>query len=140
MHFPTIAVIDDDADLLGLLRLLFEEQGWATVSFTDSAKALDMLSDASPNLIMLNLWPGSTRSGWEVVQELKSHPALQGVPILICSGAIHHLRDNEHWLREHEIALLVKPFDIDELYRVVDAALRAEATEQSTVALAATAS
>ena len=140
MNTPTIAVIDDDADLLGLLHLLFEEQGWATVSFTDSAKALDTLRDAPPNLIMLDLWLGSTRSGCAVVQELKSHPALQGVPILICSGAIDHLRDDEHWLREHEIALLVKPFDIDELYRVVDVALRAEATEQSTVALAATAS
>ena len=140
MSTPTIAVIDDDADLLGLLRLLFEEQGWATVSFTDSAKALDMLPAVPPNLIMLDLWLGSTRSGWEVVQELKSHPALHNVPVLICSGAIDHLRDKEHWLREHGIAILAKPFDIDELYTVVDAALRDVAAGQSTGSLAAAAS
>ena len=126
MSTPAIAVIDDDADLLGLLRLLFEDQGWATVPFTDSTDAVDALKDVPPNLIMLDLWLGSTGSGWEVVRELKAHPALHSVPVLICSGATDHRQDTERWLREHEITLLSKPFDIDDLYMMVESALHDE--------------
>lgn len=127
---PTIAVIDDDADLLQLLNLLFDDEGWATIAFTDSAVALDALKQTPPDLIILDLWLDSARSGWDVLRDMRADPLVRTVPVIICSGATDHLRDKEPWLKELGIDSLEKPFDLDHLLKRVSSTLEAGESSQ----------
>jgi hypothetical protein len=55
------------------------------------------------------------------------------VPLLVCSADLAQLQEREDWLREEGIAVLPKPFDLDELERVVSRLLAGTSTgvEQS---------
>jgi two-component system phosphate regulon response regulator PhoB len=121
---PTIAIVDDDAELLDLLGMVLGDQGWGVLAFTDSTAALALLAEAPPTIIMLDLRFGSIRSGWDVLQEVRKTPALETIPVILCSGDIEHLREKEEWLAEQGIGVLPKPFDLDVLDATLEGALK----------------
>ncbi|MGH2502454.1 MAG: hypothetical protein ACRDID_08050 [Ktedonobacterales bacterium] len=45
------------------------------------------------------------------------------IPVIICTAATHAVRDIEGYLTAHDIQLVPKPFDIDDLLRAVERAL-----------------
>jgi CheY-like chemotaxis protein len=88
-----------------------------------------LLRQEQPDLILLDLRLGGRVRGWELLSEFDLDPILHHVPVIICSAARNELRDRTTWLAERGIESLEKPFDIDDLYRAVDAALGAGASE-----------
>ncbi|MGD1992667.1 MAG: response regulator [Anaerolineae bacterium] len=81
-----ILVIDDNADLLQMIRLLLEERGGYEVTL--SAEGEDGLEKAAadpPDLAIVDvMMPGMT--GYEVCQRLRSHPATADIPIIILTA------------------------------------------------------
>ena len=140
MTTPTIAVIDDDSDLLDLLNILFADNGWAMVPFTDGRMALNALAVTPPSVIMLDLWLGESRNGWDILADLRKVPSLQSTPVIVCSGAVDSLEDKEELLREHRVTILAKPFDIDHLIHMVEAEYEDGTGKDMQVAVAAAAS
>jgi DNA-binding response OmpR family regulator len=65
----------------------------------------------------------SPEAGWSILELLKLDPATNSIPVIVCSAAIDDLRSREPWLAHHGIVTLPKPFDIDDLYKRVEAAL-----------------
>jgi DNA-binding response OmpR family regulator len=120
---PRIAVIDNDQTLVDLAEELFSEQGWESEKYLDGKSALTALSAEPPDVIILDLFLDSRETGWNILQRLKMDGATQDVPVIIWSGAVDKLRDKETWLSEHGIPTIGKPFDIAELYRLVEEAL-----------------
>lgn len=48
---------------------------------------------------------------------------MQTIPVIVCSAASRELEEKQAFLAELGISMLAKPFDIDELYNHVRAAL-----------------
>jgi DNA-binding response OmpR family regulator len=119
-----IAVINDDTTFLSLMHSLLQEKGWDTVILKESSKAYEQIKKDPPDLIILDIRMESQESGWTVLELIKLDPATNSVPIIVCSAAVDDLRSREPWLMHHGIVTLPKPFDIDDLYRRVEAALR----------------
>jgi DNA-binding response OmpR family regulator len=122
---PRIAVIDDEPDLLGLIQDVFDQRGWETVLYLNGATALAEIVHDPPDVIILDLWLGSGISGWDVLEDLQAHHLTRDIPVIIWSAVDPELRDRGDWLREQDIAVLPKPFEIDDLYAVVDDVLTA---------------
>ena len=120
---PRIAVVDDDQTLLQLLHELFTEKGWELLPHAGGTSVFDLLKREVPDVILLDLWLKPPGSGREVVEQLKMDVVTRDIPVIAWSAAAEQLRDMERWLTEHGISALSKPFEIDELYDTIEAAL-----------------
>ncbi len=52
---PTIAVIDDDDDVLSAVALMFESEGYRTMTYADGFTALDAIRRSPPDLAIIDL-------------------------------------------------------------------------------------
>ena len=97
-------VIDDDQHAALLLRIHLESAGFQVQCAFDSATALELAGRKIPDLITLDLlMPGA--SGWETLDMIKAHPALDAVPVVIVSV----LADEQQGFALGATKLLQKP-------------------------------
>ena len=81
----TILVAEDSADSREMLQVLLEMKGYAVVSASDGYHAVEVAVQNIPDLILIDLQlPGL--NGLSVTKELRLHPELQAVPIILISG------------------------------------------------------
>jgi CheY-like chemotaxis protein len=58
-----------------------------------------------------------------LLQKLKMDRATAKIPVVVCTAALQLARELEGHLKEKGVALVLKPFDIDDLLRAVEVAL-----------------
>lgn len=81
----TILVVDDDSDLIRLYVLMLERGGFAVVTASDGEKALDIVSQSPPDLILLDdIMPGL--NGHEVCRAIRANPETAHIPVVMCSA------------------------------------------------------
>ncbi|MDB5285168.1 MAG: response regulator receiver protein [Mucilaginibacter sp.] len=114
-----IIIFDDDEDILAICSYVLEEQGWEVHTFTDCNHVIERVSSIKPSVILMDNWiPDS--GGIVATQMLKKNEELKNTPVIYFSANndIHLLADNAG-----AETFLAKPFDIDELERIIDSAL-----------------
>ena len=67
---PTIALVDDDENILASLKVLFEGEGYTVRSYTDGATALAALSETPPDIAVLDI-KMPRMDGVEVLRRLR---------------------------------------------------------------------
>ena len=115
---------DDSPVILDLFREILEAEGYR-VSLSTEALDLDRVKRVEPDLVILDHMLGEGEgSGWQLLQQLRRDPETAELPIVVCTGAVHRVRENEALLRDLGIGVVFKPFDIDRLLEVVNGAWR----------------
>ncbi len=128
---PHILVLDGAQEILDLFRDLLEEEGYR-VSLSLTAEAgVDLVKELMPDLVVLDLVLGRGDSGRELLWQLRQDPITARVLILVCTGAIHLLDQDQERLAEENVAIIQKPFDIDELLAVIADCLVARAGQSA---------
>jgi two-component system response regulator RpaA len=79
-----ILVVDDNPDLLELLRISFEEAKFAVATATNGPDALKE-AQSLPDLIVLDLVLPEM-DGFTVCETLKQHKATASIPIIMMTG------------------------------------------------------
>ena len=121
---PRIALIDDDAALLALMRDVLEEfEGYGVLVCQEADRAAAFVNEARPDLVLLDVRIGGGPKGWAILERLSRNPATRRIPVIICSSAAHELKDRAALLRRRGVDILPKPFDLDELLDKVRTAL-----------------
>lgn len=118
-----VAVIDNDHDLLSLMRELLEAQGLKPIVAASMAEARKVVHQEHPSLILLDLWLDTPESGWDLLREIKADQETVSIPVIVVSGGGHLLGERAKWLEEQGARILVKPFDLDEFDRAVEESL-----------------
>ena len=110
-----VLVVEDDADISGLIRTILEAEGYEVTAAPNGLEALSVLrAGLVPCLILLDLeMPGM--SGPELKAELAADPGLKDIPVAIMSASLEHLKAFQGSLRR-----LKKPFNFRELMRTVE--------------------
>ena len=120
-----ILVIDDDASILDLFEALLSEEGYEVSLCRDSATAYRRLGESEPAAIILDLHLETPRDGLQILEFLIEDPYLRQVPVIVCSGASRYVQQSNALLMHSGVALLPKPFHIDDLlsllHRLMDA-------------------
>jgi DNA-binding response OmpR family regulator len=80
-----VLIVDDNAELLGLLRLSFRAAGFSIATATNGIEALRKARSVSPDLILLDLVLPEL-DGFAVCETLRRAPATSSIPIFILSG------------------------------------------------------
>ena len=114
---PRILIVDDDPDMVALLRLALTEAGFSVRTATDGQEALRKALRAPPDLVVLDLLlPGM--NGFSVCEQLRLNPATTSVPVLMITvlpGEFPRLVGVEAGAD----AYLNKPFRMEELVSCV---------------------
>ncbi len=81
----TILVVEDEADLAGLLRYNLEREGYGCICVEDGKAALAEVRRSAPDLVILDrMLPGL--SGDEVLAELKREAASARIPVIMVTA------------------------------------------------------
>ncbi|MDQ2744491.1 MAG: response regulator, partial [Chloroflexota bacterium] len=119
-----IAVVNNDTVFLEMMAAVLAEHGWDTAIYKEADSAFETLKACPPDLIILDIRMERPESGWTLLELLTLDPKLSKIPTIVCSAAIIDLRTHASWLERHGIAILIKPFDIADLYLQVETALQ----------------
>ncbi len=72
---PTIALVDDDENILASLKVFFEQDGYTVRTFHDGASALAALTEAPPDIAILDI-KMPKMDGVELLKRLRQTSAL----------------------------------------------------------------
>ncbi len=116
---PRVLVVDDDPQVLKLLRLNFEMEGYDVDAADDGAAALAAAARRRPDAVVCDvMMPG--RDGLEVVRRLRADPELSKVPIVVVSAKAQR-SDMRDGVAAGADEYVTKPFDPQD---VLDAVAR----------------
>jgi len=111
----SVLVVDDDPDLLGLVQLLLEGVGYRVITAGEGQEALSRVAEKMPDLILLDMkMPGM--NGWDFARAFRQRYD-RAAPIVVLTAAEDARKRAEEIGAE---GYLGKPFDIDELIRIVE--------------------
>jgi DNA-binding response OmpR family regulator len=112
----TILIIEDDEAIGEVMALaLQEEPCYRPLLVADGEAALALLSNHPIHLLLID-YHLATTSGLDIYDRLQTHQTLQAVPVIIISAS---LEQHEQELRQRGLLGLSKPFDVDDLLRLV---------------------
>ena len=113
-----ILVIEDNAEIALLLRRVLASHDYI-VDVADDLSGLEASREHLPHLIILDLLMPAM-SGDEAVQHLRRMPETSDIPVVLMSAADDLPRRAATLKEPHYLS---KPFDLDELLRIVRQAL-----------------
>jgi two-component system phosphate regulon response regulator PhoB len=136
-----ILVVDDEPDLVELVRFNLKEAGYEIDSARSGREALALLRRRPPDLLILDLMLPDV-SGTEICRQVRSDPRLAGVPVLMLTAKSEEV-DRIVGFELGADDYVTKPFSPRELVLRVRALLRrasgegegAEVLQQSAVRL-----
>jgi DNA-binding response OmpR family regulator len=129
MSESRILVVDDDADIRGLVRELLERRGFAVVEAGDGKQALQELYSGRPDLVILDVsMPGL--DGWTTLERIRE---LSDVPVMMLTARSEEL-EKTRGLRAGADDYVTKPFGRQELLARIDALLRRAGSREATAA------
>ena len=126
-----VLIIDDDPNVLRSVAEILEEKGHEVWGAEDGKSALELVADGSPDLIVSDMYMPEM-DGIELLMRLRTdHP---GTPMVAMSGGGYMAK--EELLRDASmlgaVAVLEKPFTIEQLLDVVNEALEKGAVDETT--------
>jgi CheY-like chemotaxis protein len=105
-----VLAIDDDPDVVLLLKENLADAGYRVVGAANGAEGLKLARELKPSAITLDIvMPGT--DGWQVLHGLKADPATRDIPVLLLT--VVDQKDLGYRLGAADY--LLKPFDRDDL-------------------------
>ncbi|MBN1567603.1 MAG: response regulator [Acidobacteria bacterium] len=117
-----VLIIDDEADLIELVRYNLEHEGYTVVSAIDGESGLSLIVTQKPDIIVVDLMlPGI--DGLEVCRRLRANSGTASIPILILTAKASEA-DRVVGLELGADDYMTKPFSPRELSARIKALLR----------------
>jgi DNA-binding response OmpR family regulator len=117
----TIVVVDDDADILGLLEYKLTAAGHQVTAEADGEAGLAAIHEVRPELVVLD-WMMPRMTGIEVCLEMRKDPGLADIPVLFLTAKAQE-SDVQRGFAAGGNDYVVKPFSPRELSTRIDALL-----------------
>lgn len=109
----TLLIVDDDPDILKLIKSRIDKEKFKVISTDDGESALAIILARRPDLVVLDInIPG--KNGLDVCRELRADKKTQNLPIIMLSGrndAVDRILGLEFGADDY----VTKPFDTHEL-------------------------
>jgi two-component system alkaline phosphatase synthesis response regulator PhoP len=90
-----ILVVDDEPDVVDMLRMMLENASYEVVSAYDGKEGIEKAKEEKPDAIVLDLMmPGM--DGFEACKEMKNDPELKAIPVLVLTAISRHFSDTKY--------------------------------------------
>ncbi|HET8524637.1 MAG TPA: response regulator [Thermomicrobiales bacterium] len=124
-----ILVINDAQEILDLFKDLLEEAGYQVSLYSYSIHDLEQIKAINPDLVILDLLMGGEQTGWQMLEKIRLDPETAKLPVIVCTAAVEMVRELQGHLTEKNVAIVLKPFDIDDILRQIDTSVAALSAE-----------
>ncbi len=119
-----ILCIEDEADMIDLIRWILERQGYTVRGALGGKEGLRQMREKRPDLVLLDIMMPEM-DGWEVYREMKAEPDLQGIPVIVVTAKAQSI-DKVLGLHIAKVDdYITKPFGPHELVQAVERVLGA---------------
>ena|SRR3989338_2740401 len=113
-----ILVVEDDTDVRANIKLYLDSIGYTCWEASDGAEALELTQRKQPDLILLDIMLPRI-NGYQVCKKLKENEKYKNIPIIMLTAKIE--REDKEWGEKMGVdAYVTKPFDLDELQKMID--------------------
>jgi DNA-binding response OmpR family regulator len=113
-----ILIVEDEADLAWVEQFNLESEGYEVQVALEGLSAIDALETFSPDVLVLDVMLPHV-NGWSVLAKAQQLPD-EHRPSVILVSAVAGVADQARAEGLGVGSFLAKPFDIDELLRLVD--------------------
>lgn len=109
----TILIVDDDPNILELVRINCEEQGYLILTAVSEMEIIRIVEKYSPKLIILDVMT-SKLNGWDLCKKIRAEYNKSIKLIML-------LEDESEWKESNDVSnrladeCVIKPFDIGKL-------------------------
>ncbi|MFH1523687.1 MAG: response regulator [Chloroflexota bacterium] len=112
-----VLMADDDPAMMSLLKILLGMDGYEVSTLLDkTGDILENIRAVNPDFLLIDIYLGD-RNGMDVVRQIRQIPDLNGIKIIMASGAAKA----EECLAAGADAFLLKPYMPDELLDILRA-------------------
>ena len=126
-----ILVVDDDREVVRLMRAYLEQAGYEVLVAYDGESALHSLRRDNPDLLLLDLMLPD-RDGWDITRTVRADPGLANIPIIMLTARIDTI-DKIVGLELGADDYVTKPYDPREVVARVRARLRGTGSKPSQI-------
>jgi DNA-binding NarL/FixJ family response regulator len=117
-----LLLIDDDPNLILLVKDYLEFQGFEVLTAENGREALELLQEEQPDLIVCDVMMPEM-DGYAFVEEIRKDPSQSWIPVIFLS-AKGQSADRVKGLNTGADVYMVKPFEPEELVAQVESSLK----------------
>ncbi|MCM8735002.1 MULTISPECIES: phosphate regulon transcriptional regulator PhoB [Azospirillum] len=119
---PLVLIVEDEADILTLLKYNLEKEGFRVATASDGEEALLAAGEQTPHIVLLD-WMLPLMSGLEVCRQLRRNAKTRDIPIIMLTARGEE-GDRVRGLNSGADDYITKPFSPTELVARMRAVLR----------------
>ncbi|MGQ9598932.1 MAG: response regulator [Anaerolineae bacterium] len=112
-----ILVADDEPEVVDLVRMVLELEGYKVLEASDGEQALLKTQVEQPDLVLLDVRMPKL-NGLSVLERLSQIPATAAIPVIMLS-VVTTYPEMRTALQRGAVAYLTKPFELREMTRLV---------------------
>jgi DNA-binding response OmpR family regulator len=114
-----VLIVDDEPDILLMLRLTLEAEGFVTALAADGEKAIEWLDKDDFDVMLLDVMM-PVLDGWGVLERLQGRDQAPVIIVVSAKTAAHDVaRARELGAREY----VTKPFAVPDLVKLINASV-----------------
>jgi two-component system response regulator VicR len=117
-----LAYIEDEAEMIDLVRLILGRRGYTVIGATGGYEGMELVRKELPDLVLLDLMMPDM-DGWDVYHQIKSDELTRNIPVIVITAKAQNI-DKILGLRIAKVEdYISKPFSPQELLERVEAVL-----------------
>lgn len=118
----TIMVVDDEPDILLIIRIILQREGFGVITVANGQECMDKLEETKPDLILMDvMMPGL--NGWEVCKKIKEDDKTKSMPVLMLTVRTSDDSREKSLTYAHADGHIGKPMGKTELVAEINAIL-----------------
>jgi len=122
MSNERILVIEDEPQMIDLIRLILETGGYQVVAAQGGEEGLELMRSEQPDLILLDIMMPEMDGG-DVYHRMQQEPELIPIPVIVVTAKAAPI-DKVLWMNVAQVDdYVVKPFGPDDLLTAVERVL-----------------
>jgi len=117
-----VLIVDDDPEILELLRFALESETYHVIAATNGEEALELVKSEHPDIVVLDVnMPRMT--GYEALDSIRNNPATCLLPVIMLTS-LSKTKDKLTGIKLGADEYLNKPFEVIELVGRIEGLLR----------------
>ena len=113
-----ILVVDDESDIIEILKFMFESHGYECITAMDGEEGLKLAKEANPDLIILDVMMPKI-NGYKICRLLKFDNKYKNIPIIMVTA---RSQEEDKLIGEETGAdeYITKPFEFSEVIEKIN--------------------
>ena len=118
-------VVNDTQEILELFQEILKELGFTVEIMSYAPRELEQIRAVNPDIVILDLIFGPRElEGWQLLQKLRMDRQFESLPVIVCSAAVREVAEQEGYLTEQGVLVVLKPFTVSQLEEAVRRAVK----------------